>query len=423
MIRRFEVALALTALVGALLAAPAYAVDPPLTDVTQVDGGGDHQCAVDADHHAWCWGKDTNGQIGDGAGSPLRIARPVLNVAGTGPLDGVTQVSSGYFHTCARLANGQARCWGSNLGGQLGDGTFEDRDIPVVVTNAAGDGPLTGVRAITAGNLHTCAVLSSGQVRCWGSNEAGQLGNGGQGLSPRRRPVVVRAVTGTGPLQGVAQVMAGIHYTCAVLATGQARCWGLNHDGQLADGTRVIRRRPVVVRAVSGTGPLTGVRQLEAGDHHACARLASGQARCWGRNNFRQLGVDGSRRLRPVVVELGNGSPLGGLTHITAGEWFSCASLTSGQVRCWGSDLRGQLGNGPADGPGPVAVLSANGGIDPPTPGNLTGITQVSAGGGTACVRRNDGRAMCWGDNRHGQVGEGTGYDTVPRPSTVLAAP
>jgi len=419
--RRLEIALLIVALVGVLLAEPAHAVDPPLPDVVQVDGGGGHSCAVDADHKAWCWGKDHAGQVGDGAGTDAWIARQVLNVAGTGPLAAVTQVSAGRSHTCARLANGQARCWGGNLGGQLGDGTFEDRDIPVVVTNAAGNGPLTGVRAIAAGNLHTCAVLSSGQVRCWGSNEAGQLGNGGPGQAPRRRPVVVRSVAGPGPLQGVAQVTTGTHYTCAVLASGQARCWGLNVDGQLADGTRANHRRPVVVRAVSGAGPLTGVRQVEAGDHHACARLASGQARCWGRNNFRQLGVDGGRQVRPVVVALGNGSPLGGVTRIAAGEWFSCASLASGEVRCWGSDGRGQLGNATAGGPGPVAVRSALGEYDPPTPGDLVGITLVSAGGGTACARRNDGRALCWGDNREFQVGNGANPDEVFRPTSVLA--
>ena len=107
--RRLETAVLIVALVGGLLAEPAHAVDPPLPDVIQVDGGADHVCAADADHNAWCWGRDTVGQIGDGAGGDAGIARQVRNVAGTGPLAGVTQVSAGRSHSCARLANGQAR--------------------------------------------------------------------------------------------------------------------------------------------------------------------------------------------------------------------------------------------------------------------------------------------------------------------------
>jgi alpha-tubulin suppressor-like RCC1 family protein len=424
MMRRLTVIAVVVVAVALLGVAPAHAVDPPLPGATQVDAGFAHSCAV-AEGKAWCWGNDADGEVGNGPSTSSHIAQRVLAVTGTGQLSSVRQVSAGQAHSCAVLGNGQARCWGANNNWQLGNGTTTPSTYPVIVLNPAGSGPLTGVRQIAAGAAHTCALLTNGQVRCWGANPGGQLGNGTLSTSPLPSSVLGP----NGVLGGVRQISTSTHHTCVALTNGTARCWGANEIGRIGDGTATDRRRAAQVLATTGNGPLTGVRQVTAGTRHSCAVLSSGQARCWGENAFRQLGLPqstGGRSLRPVVVRTtAAGHPaLVGARSIAAGGTSTCLILSNAQVRCFGSDGDGQLGNGaPSTNPGPVPVLSATGLYDPPTPGNLTGITHVSVGSAHACARRNDGRALCWGSNEFSEGGSGAGTNDALRPTSVLAVP
>jgi alpha-tubulin suppressor-like RCC1 family protein len=144
----------------------------PLSNVAQVTVGTSHVCALIKDGTARCWGE--GGELGDGTNAPR--LRPVIvkNVAGTGPLRTITQINAGGHQTCARLTDGTARCWG--MGGALGNGHRSSR-LPVKVLNPAGTAPLTGVTQITVGELHSCARISDGTARCWGVNTNGDLGD------------------------------------------------------------------------------------------------------------------------------------------------------------------------------------------------------------------------------------------------------
>lgn len=171
----------------------------------------------------------------------------VSNLTGGNALQGVKKISAGRWHACARLENGQARCWGDNEDGQLGDGTTTNRTRPVSVSNATGGNALQNVRKISAGTWQTCAKLSNGQARCWGDNAFGALGDGT--VTDRLRPVTVSNEDGTGALSVVGIISAGEYrHSCAVLDGDQARCWGYNFTGQLGDGTDhepdATRRRP-----------------------------------------------------------------------------------------------------------------------------------------------------------------------------------
>jgi alpha-tubulin suppressor-like RCC1 family protein len=424
MIRRAVVATVVV--VGGLVVAagPAHAVDPPLDDVTQVEAGTTHTCAVAAGA-AWCWGDDTDGKLGDGSASPTSIASRVRDITGSGQLTGVAQVTAGETHSCARLTSGQVRCWGGNGRFQLGNGTTTPSSVPVIVINQAGNGPLTGVRQIAAGGSHTCALLVNGRVLCWGGGPGGQLGNGATTTASLPVPVL----TANGVLTGVSQISTSAHHTCARRTDRTVRCWGVNEVGRIGDGSVADRRRAATVIAVSGPGPLNNVVHISAGARHTCAVLANGQARCWGQNDVRELGTGPNGpdvAKRPVVVRsrARGRPPLDGVRTITAGRFHTCALLRTGQVRCFGEDDDGQSGDGVRTGrTGPVPVLSATGTYDPPTPGNLTGITQVSAGADHLCARRNDGRALCWGRNEEGQGGSGAGPNDRLRPTSVLAPP
>jgi alpha-tubulin suppressor-like RCC1 family protein len=319
-------------------------------------------------------------------------------------LGGVVQIVAGENHSCARLSSGQAKCWGDNLDGQLGDGTKTDRALPVSVKPVSGPGVLKDIVELSAGHDYTCARLKNNQVRCWGENFNGTLGDGTATM--RTRPVVVKTSNGN-PLGGVGGLGAGGDHTCARLTNGQARCWGSNGNGQLGDGTKTDRFFPVAVRNPSGVGALSQVAQIVAGTHFSCARLSSGQARCWGGSGLLGDGTITDRVL-PVTVKNGNGvGALAGIQQITAGYAHACVVLTDRQARCWGSrGIGGALGDGISTvnsvAKTPVVVLDSTGTLA------LAGIKEVMAGGSHTCAHMGGGGAQCWGENQFGQLGRGT---------------
>ena len=240
-------------------------------------------------------------------------------------MSGVIAVAAGSLHTCALTSGGGVKCWGSNANGQIGDNSTTTRPMPVTVTGLS-----SGVTAISAGTSHTCAVMSTGAVRCWGLNANGQLGDNSQ--TQRLTPVAVSGLT-----SGATAVAAGGSHTCA-LVSGGAKCWGLNSNGQLGDGTQAQALIPVDV-----VGLTSGVTAITAGGSHTCARTAATGVQCWGGNQNAQLG-DGTlavRRLTPVdVVGL-----TAGVTAVSARLFHTCAVIGGGAVVCWGDDGSAQLGD------------------------------------------------------------------------------
>lgn len=335
----------------------------PVADIAQVAAGTKSFCILGATGRVRCWGANGFGQLGDGTTDTRTQPASTSDPHGT-VLTGATQVSVGYAHACAVLRSGQARCWGSNAGGKLGDGTTTDRSRPVVVTNPDGNGPLTGVVQIAAGGRHTCARLDDGQVRCWG---AGALGNGSSVRSGNSlRPVAVSNPDGTGPLDGVVQVVTSsatntnTGHDCALRVSGDVVCWGWG--GAVGDGTGLDRTRPIPVLDGAGDAPLSLVTGLTAGWYHTCARLADGQARCWGSGGIGQLGNNTTQgSLLPVVVTGPDGTgALDEVNSIGGGQDYTCATQADGAASCWGLATFGSLGTG-SDLPWsyPVAVLTA----------------------------------------------------------------
>jgi alpha-tubulin suppressor-like RCC1 family protein len=196
---------------------------------------------------------------------------------------------------------------------------------------------------VSPGVFHTCGVSTVGGVKCWGGNASGELGDGT--LAPSLTPVDV-----TGLTSGVAAVDAGIKHTCAVTTAGGIKCWGLNLSGELGDGTVVNKNTPVDV-----TGLTIGVAAVDAGQGHTCAVTTLGSVKCWGNNTFGKLG-DGTVANKNTPVDV-TGLTIGGAA-VAAGETYTCALTTAGGVKCWGSNIFGQLGDGTvADSTTPVDVL------------------------------------------------------------------
>lgn len=243
-------------------------------------------------------------------------------------------------------------------------------------------GLASGVVWVSANDRHTCAVLSTGAAKCWGVNDSGQLGDNTMDSHAAPTDVV--------GLSGAATISVGHSHTCARLTSGGAKCRGFNGNfGQVGDGTTVDPHLPTDV-----TGLANGVAEIVAGGQHSCARLTSGGVKCWGDNQFGQLG-DGTNTMRKVPTDVVGLSS--GVAAISAVEHYTCAQLTSGGVKCWGKNISGAVGDG----------TQANRNVPTDVTG-LSGVVAIGAGRGHTCAALTGGGASCWGINAAGQLGDGT---------------
>ena len=371
-----------------------------ISTAVSIAAGPFHTCAVLEDATVWCWGGNNRGQLGDGTtiqrNTPVQV---LLEFSGDTFLTSVAQVSAGQLHTCAVLDDGTARCWGENITGILGDsptlnvlGNLNPRSVAVLGVSTA--------TSISAGSNHTCVVLEDRTIQCWGLNTFGQLGEG------TTNDLSAPSTTVSG-ISTAAQVSAKQTHTCAVLADETVRCWGRNDNGQLGDGTFVGKNTPVAVMGISTA------TQVSAGLIHTCAVLVDKTVQCWGNNFASQLG-DGEPFLQntPVAVQA-----IDTATQVSAGNDYTCSLLEDMTIRCWGGNVSGELGNGAnLASSTPVVVLG------------LGTAAQVSAGVAHTCAVLADdaatldtneaGMVRCWGGNANGQLGN----NLAPTPSNIPVA-
>jgi alpha-tubulin suppressor-like RCC1 family protein len=349
--------------------------------VVELALGGDHTCARLTDGRVKCWGSNFDGEIGDGTTIDRSVPTEVVGLAGTVQLS-----MGGLDHSCARLSDGTIRCWGSGSYGQIGDGAEVARTVP---TSTAG---LTSrATQISLGSRHTCALRDDGAMSCWGRNLEGELGDG----TEVGRPLPETVST----LPAVAEIALGYSFTCARLrGDGEVSCWGMNSSGALGDGTTNDHALPAAVKL-----PAPAI-SVAAGGEHACARLVDGRVMCWGGNESGQLG-DGTMVQRESPVEI---TSVEGFATIVLGLRHSCGLSADGTVACWGNNSSGQLGDGTT-----IARVS-------PTPvDRLADVVEIALGGFHTCARVKNGSVMCWGANLGGELGDGT---TIDRHSPTAVA-
>ena len=334
-----------------------------------------------------CWGGNGTGQLGDGTTDHRNLPVSVQGVSDA------AQVSMGLDHACLRTTSGRVWCWGRGYYGQLGNNSNNDSSVPVQVQG------ITTAVDVSAGQYHSCAVLSDRSIKCWGRNGAGQLGD--KTTTNRSTPVTVHNIN------NALDVAAGYGYTCAIvdvpsISYDNVKCWGVNNHGQLGNGTFTSSLVPVSV------SPLTRAATLSAGPSHACAtRTAYSSPKCWGENNYGQLGNNSTADSNvPVTLSLSY------ITMITAGKEHTCAvkRLNPRYIFCWGRNDKGQLGDGTIeDRHTPVTVY------------NLTGASDIAAGEMHTCALMDNGSIRCWGNNTYGQLGNGTNTSSlIPVPTLCL---
>ncbi len=338
----------------------------------------------------------TDGSTGDASDGGIVEAGPLCLSTPC-----VTQIASGGFHSCARVTDGTVRCWGRNNAGQLGvgitsDGGFDGTSHPIPVNPQ-----LAGVSQITAShyslNASVTCVLASGVPECFGANTAGQLG-----LSADAGAFDNNAHPDASPVQGLPQsvssVWAGNLHSCAIDGTGVMYCWG--YDGQMQLGRAIPNANGNVLPAgavETDAGPAT---QMGPGFDYSIGLAKSGLVYSWGANNVGQLGRAANDPSPSGVVAITN------VTNIAAGLEHACA-VSSGTLMCWGNDQNAELGDGKQNTQSqtPVTVNVAS-----------KTITQVTAGYSHTCALASDGTVYCWGQNDWGQcgtVGDGGNGDVL----------
>ena len=367
-----------------------------------------HTCSILDNGDLKCWGYDAYGQLGT-AGSPSSLNTPPSAAIGLGTGRTAVAVTASFGHTCALLDNGDVKCWGLDSYGQLGDGgaasgSSNHARTPSSTPINFGTGRTAVAISTGSGGYHTCAILDNGELKCWGRDDYGQLGDGGTNTD-QSTPVSVNLGTG----RTAVAVSAGNRHTCAVLDNGDLKCWGRDNRGQLGDGgSTTDTDAPSSTPINLGTGR-TAV-SVSGGEAHTCAILDNAALKCWGQANYGQLGITGSfDRLAPSTeVNLGTGRTA---VAVSTASVHTCAILDNGDVKCWGNDQYGQLGDG-----------GTNLGQNYPVSVNIgTGrtATALATGGTNTCVILDNSDMKCWGRDNHGQLGNAFSSSDQTTPSLV----
>ena len=345
--------------------------NPRASDATKVSAGLNHTCAVLSDESLWCWGSNSEGQLGLGnttdQSSPARV----------GSATNWRSVSAGNnATTCAVNTSNDIFCWGFNASGQTGViKTTTQVTSPTKVEALA-----TTVQSVSVGSTSTCIVTTSGVVRCWGDNSYGQIGTGVTIGQSTHIPTAVQNLAGT-----YSAVAVGTDGACALSTTKAAFCWGTDLWGQRGDGAGQTPSSDSPSAVVVNTGEL--VIALVGGAQSNCMVIENnGATRCWGQNTSEYLRTTVGNIYSPLTTDK---APFSGVLGkaISVGLDFACLLKNAdGRVVCGGKTDRNQVSNAPTS----------------------TGNLVVTTGSSHACVVGSDRRLSCWGANADGRVGNGT---------------
>ena len=300
-----------------------FCLSPSTKTLRKIVGGQYHTCAILDDHSVRCWGRNNEGQTG---GSDKAATGMVIVSLGLGQR--AIDMDAGYEHTCAVLNNGKVKCWGKNDKGQTNGTADTSSDAMVMV-------PLKGnqkARKVITGWKHSCAILEDGGVQCWGSNSKGQTGDV---LSITKVGVVS---VDLGVNQTARALVAGWGHTCAILGSGRVRCWGYNNDQQ-TENSNIKESRMVTV----DLGFNQRAKAIAAGWYHTCAILENESIKCWGLNDSGQTmnSLVGDNGMVSVDIDIGLNKKV---KAITAGWKHTCILIEGGAVKCWGRNNESQTG-------------------------------------------------------------------------------
>lgn len=353
--------------------------------------GNSHGCLVTSSGNVKCWGDNDHGQCGQDPSTSESVQSPTkVTTSASGLTADVISLSAGDDHTCAIVsvdaATTRTVCWGWNDAGRLGAATPAQSTTPVVVKN------LTDAVSVDAGGEYSCILTRSGQVKCWGRNNMGQMGNGASAWEAAIIPTVVPDEA------GVLGMSVGRGTTCLVDSNRRVLCWGDNFYGSVGDNGTAPRDNaapplevcpmPCVTKPWPVLNLAADVSEIAGEQDTFCALRSSGKVHCWGKGDAQLLGrppTSGVDAEFPTAV-----SGLEPAVHLAIGGLQACAIIQTGAVKCWGSNQYGGLGS---DDPSPDTITD----VPVQVSGLSNGVIRIVSGYGFVCAVNSSGRVSCWG--------------------------
>ncbi|MBL8678798.1 MAG: hypothetical protein JNK05_06515 [Myxococcales bacterium] len=384
------------------------AVDDSCTGTpVQLSLGGTYSLARMSDGTVRAWGLNEYGTLGDGTTTRRSIPQMVPG------LRNVTRIAAGLYHACAVTSDGRVHCWGNNQARNLGHISSETctTDFTACTRTPTAVAGITNAIDVGVGVEHTCAVLADNTVSCWGSNSAGQLGRSTTAVCDSRLGGRMSCSETPAPLAGVSQavrVAAVREATCMLLRSGSVQCLGGNSTGSLGDGTRMDRTTPVTALGVSDA------TQIHTHADGVLAQTRDGRVFAWGVIDSLGLG-GGPCPVRTGGTVLCTPTPIGvrsiaGAIDTALGFGFICVRLADESVQCMGQNRNGELGDGTTVTRYDIAPVRG-----------LSAVRHVAAGANHACAIVASGQVFCWGTNFVGELGAGTpGPDPVTTPIRAM---
>lgn len=377
-------------------------------------------CVILDDDSTKCWGIGSKGKTGhantatrgDGA-TEVGDGIPVLDFGA----DNAIQISVGLEHTCAVLQNNNVKCWGESGYGQLGLGTTSDQVKAPKDVSPVDLGTGHTATKVSTGYYHTCALLDDGNIKCWGRNNYGQLGYGstttlGDGGSEMGDNL---GYVDLGTSKTAIDIELQGYSSCAILNDNSVKCWGYNTYGNLGNGgTATIgdassEMGDVLVPVDLGAGR-TALR-LYGGINQMCAKLDNGDVKCWGRNNTAQLGQGHTFDIGKSALSLGdnldpiNLSSTASIVTIQANEYTTCASLSNNTLKCFGADYYGSRGTGNSIIGDEVSDMGTN--LAALDLGSNSPFKDIRSEQFVTCGQTTDNKLACWGYAGEGSRGSG----------------
>lgn len=342
----------------------------------ELSAGGSHSTFICEDGNLWSWGRNFEGQLGDGTANDNHIPKRICNASNW------ISISAGRNFSVGIREGGSLWAWGENSSGQLGVGDLSNRNIPTQISYA------TDWTSISAGVQHIVGIREDGSLWAWGSNAWGQLGRfGGQTLTRMGQVGIDTERINGNVLQNWENVSAGGYTTVGIQTDGSLWAWGLNHNGQLGDGTTTGRYVPTRI------GDATDWAIVSTGGNHTVGIRADGSLWAWGRNIEGQLG-DGTNTNRNTPTRIGDNTDW---VNISVGNHHTVGIRADGSLWAWGSNGLGQLGDGTSENRNvPIRI------------GDSTNWINISAGNNHTMGTQADGSLWVWGNNMNGQVGDNT---------------
>ncbi|MDD3035649.1 MAG: hypothetical protein PHO93_01890 [Candidatus Saccharimonadaceae bacterium] len=387
-------------------------------------------CVIASNDRSYCWGYDTNGELGDDAVTSNKSYPVAVDISGVLSGKNIVDIDSGHYmdgpaneHTCALTSEGKAYCWGANNGGQLGKNSAGDSGIPTEVYTGGVLANKT-ILKLEADSMRTCAIASDYKVYCWGYDSYGELGDDAV-FSSKNYPVAVDT-SGVLSNKKIIDIASSFNpyglggHTCVLDSEGKMYCWGLNNAGQLGNNSTTNSGVPVAVDMTVALSGLT-VREMFVNGLRTCVIASNNRLYCWGYDANGELGDDAatSNKSYPVAVDTSgvlSGKDIvdidGGFNPGGASE-HTCALTSEGKAYCWGANNGGQLGkNSSGDSGIPTEVYT--GGVL----ANKT-IQKLEADGLRTCVIASDYKVYCWGYDSNGELGDDVAFSSKNYPVAV----